>query len=120
MIDATILFADLRGYTALSQSLNPMRCACWTCFMTSAPAPFGKRTASSTDDWRRGDGRVRFPGLHGDHPTRALHAAREIQRRFADQRAPLDETFGLTGAPLGIGIGIDTGELSFGDFGQSI
>ncbi len=49
MIDATILFADLRGYTALSQSLNPTRYpACWTCSMTSAPAPYGKRTASST------------------------------------------------------------------------
>ena len=121
MIDATILFADLRGYTALSQSLNPDA-------LSGLLDVFYDVCAGAV--WEEdgilnktiGDAVMavfNFPVSHGDHPTRALHAAREIQRRFAEQRATLDETFGLTGAPLGIGIGINTGELSFGEFGQS-
>ena len=121
MIDATILFADLRGYTALSQSLNPDA-------LSGLLDVFYDVCAGAV--WEEdgilnktiGDAVMavfNFPVSQGDHPTRALHAAREIQRRFAEQRATLDETFGLTGAPLGIGIGINTGELSFGEFGQS-
>ena len=121
MIDATILFADLRGYTALSQSLNADA-------LSGLLDVFYDVCAGAV--WEEdgilnktiGDAVMavfNFPVTHGDHPTRALHAAREIQRRFAEQRATLDETFGLTGAPLGIGIGINTGDLSFGEFGQS-
>ena len=60
-----------------------------------------------------------FPVSHNDHARRALQAARDIQERCRDRRARLKDTFGLTGAELGVGIGIHTGEVSFGEFGQS-
>ena len=60
-----------------------------------------------------------FPVSHGDHVQRALQAARDIQERCRDRRARLKDTFGLTGTELGVGIGIHTGEVSFGEFGQS-
>ena len=106
-IDASILFADLRGYTALSQSLDPDA-------LSGLLDVFYDACAGAI--WEQ-DGLLNktigdavmavfnFPVRHGDHATRALHAAREIQRRFHEQRAKLDETFGLSGAPLGVGIG---------------
>ena len=120
-IDATILFADLRGYTALSQSLNPDA-------LSGLLDMFYDACAGAI--WEQ-DGLLNktigdavmavfnFPVRHGDHAVRALHAARQIQRRFREQRAALDETFDLAGAPLGVGIGINTGLVSFGEFGQS-
>jgi adenylate cyclase len=121
MIDATILFADLRGYTALSQSLNPdalsglldvLYDAC-ACAIWEQDGLLNKTIGDAVMAV------FNFPVRHGDHATRALHAARAIQHRFREQRAALDETFALTGAPLGIGIGINTGQVSFGEFGQS-
>ena len=120
-IDATILFADLRGYTGLSQSLS-------TDAMSGLLDAFYDECASAI--WEQ-DGLLNktigdavmavfnFPVSHGDHVQRALQAARDIQERCRDRRARLKDTFGLTGTELGVGIGIHTGEVSFGEFGQS-
>ena len=120
-IDATILFADLRGYTGLSQSLS-------TDAMSGLLDAFYDECASAI--WEQ-DGLLNktigdavmavfnFPVSHRDHVQRALQAARDIQERCRDRRARLKDTFDLTGTELGVGIGIDTGEVSFGEFGQS-
>ena len=42
-----------------------------------------------------------------------------LQRRCSAKRDELVQTFGLTGTELGVGIGLHTGELSFGEFGRS-
>jgi adenylate cyclase len=61
-----------------------------------------------------------FPIHHHDHAGRAVLAAREIQRRWHTRRELLvTDGAGLDGSDLGIGIGIDTGETSFGEFGRS-
>lgn len=49
----------------------------------------------------------------------AVRAAREIQRRWHLARETLGESLGLVGDELGVGIGIDRGDLSFGEFGRS-
>jgi class 3 adenylate cyclase len=46
-------------------------------------------------------------------------AARKLQERCRAKRDGLTETFGLKGDALGVGIGISSGELSFGEFGRS-
>src|SRR5271157_5399552 len=114
-IDATILFADLRGYTGLSQSLSPDA-------MSGLLDAFYDECASAI--WEQ-DGLLNktigdavmavfnFPVSHGDHVQRALQAARDIQERCRDRKALLKGTFGLTGAELGVGIGIHTGEVRF-------
>jgi len=76
-IDATILFADLRSYTSLSQSLSPQA-------MGELLDIFYDECASAI--WRH-------DGI-------------------------LNKTIG-DALPAGIGIGIDSGELSFGEFGRS-
>jgi adenylate cyclase len=121
-IDVSVLFADLRGYTSLSRTLPPDTCS-------SLLDAFYDEAATAI--WEH-DGLLNktigdavmaifnFPMQHDDHPDRAVLAAREIHRRCDErQEALLAEIPGLTGTELGIGIGIDAGEVNFGEFGRS-
>jgi len=60
-----------------------------------------------------------FPIKSADHPIKAVRAAREIQKRWRIEREGLVQRLGIAGRDLGVGIGINTGELSFGEFGRS-
>jgi adenylate cyclase len=120
-IDATILFADLRGYTGLSQSLPPEA-------ITGILDTFYDECANAIWDEdgllnkTLGDAVMAvfdFPIKHADHAARAVRAAREIQRRCDDKRQALCDQYGLKGSEFGIGIGIHTGNVSFGEFGNS-
>jgi adenylate cyclase len=120
-IDATIMFADLRSYTSLSQS-------------QSADAVSGLLDAfydeCANAIWQH-DGLLNktigdavmaifnFPLKRDAHARNAVLAAREIQTNWRDRRESLVEAYGLNADELGIGIGIHTGELSFGEFGRS-
>jgi adenylate cyclase len=120
-IDATIMFADLRGYTSLSQSRSPDA-------ISGLLDAFYDECANAI--WAY-DGLLNktigdavmavfnFPLRRDDHARNALIAAREIQNNWREQRDNLAGTLGLTAGELGIGIGIHSGELSFGEFGQS-
>src|SRR3712207_602628 len=60
-----------------------------------------------------------FPIRHPDHAERAVMAAREIQRRWHLRRMLLaSDGMGADGE-LGVGIGMDSGDTSFGEFGRS-
>ena len=116
-IDATVMFADVRNYTGMSQSLPPNA-------MSRLLDTFYDACASAI--WEQ-DGLLNktigdavmavfnFPVSHPDHAARAVRAARELQRRCQEARAALD----LGAIDFGIGIGISTGALSFGEFGRS-
>lgn len=121
-VDVSVLFADLRGYTTLSQSLSADT-------VSSLLDDFYDECATAI--WQY-DGLLNktvgdaimaifnFPIHHQDHAERAVLAAREIQRRCQLRRERhMAEGAGLDGSELGIGIGIDTGEASFGEFGRS-
>jgi len=120
-IDATILFADLRGYTSLSQSQSSEA-------VSGLLDAFYDECADAI--WER-DGLLNktigdavmaifnFPIGQGDHPRQAVLAAQDIQRRWSARRETLGKELGLARAELGVGIGIHCGELSFGEFGRS-
>jgi adenylate cyclase len=120
-IDATILFADLRGFTRLSQTLPPDG-------ISGLLDAFYDECANAI--WEH-DGLLNktigdavmavfnFPIQHDDHARQAVLAARQIQMQYAPKREALTRTHGLEEGALGVGIGIDTGELSFGEFGRS-
>jgi adenylate cyclase len=120
-IDATILFADLRGFTKLSQSLSSEA-------MMGMLDAFYDECAEAV--WRH-DGLLNktigdavmavfnFPLAREDHAQQAVMAAREIQTGSLSKREELVQAFGLAPDALGIGIGIDSGSLSFGEFGRS-
>jgi adenylate cyclase len=117
-LNATILFADLRAYTKLSQSMSPIE-------MRGLLDAFYDQSASAI--WHY-DGLLNktigdavmavfnFPIRRPDHPRQALLAAREMQRTFEPYQAQL-AAGGL--ANSGIGVGIHTGEISFGEFGHT-
>jgi adenylate cyclase len=120
-IDATIMFADLRGYTSLSQSESPDA-------VSGLLDAFYDECASAI--WKH-DGLLNktigdavmavfnFPLRREQHVRNAVLAAREIQANWRERRETLVEAHGLTASELGIGIGIHSGELSFGEFGRS-
>ena len=120
-VDVTVLFADLRSFTALSQSLSPDQVASILGF-------FYDECAAAIWDY---DGLLNktigdaimaifnFPIRHPDHAARAVEAAREIQRRCHAQRPLLTSSLDCDENALGIGIGIDSGTVSFGEFGRS-
>jgi len=113
-VDVSVLFADLRGYTALSQSLPPETVsAMLDVFYDECAA--GIWEFDGLLNKTIGDAVMaifNFPIQHSDHAARTVQAAREIQRRCGLRRE-----FGESG--LGVGIGIDSGDASFGEFGRS-
>lgn len=121
-VDVSVLFADLRGYTSLSQTLAPDA-------VSSLLDAFYDECAAAIWEY---DGIVNktigdavmavfnFPIRHANHAERAVLAGREIQRRCEARRASLvAEGTGLDGSELGVGVGIDSGMVSFGEFGRS-
>jgi class 3 adenylate cyclase len=115
------LFADLRGYTSLSQSQSPDA-------VSSLLDAFYDECANAI--WAY-DGLLNktigdavmavfnFPMVRAEHPGNAVRAARDIQRNWRERREALVAAHGLTASELGIGIGIHSGELSFGEFGHT-
>jgi class 3 adenylate cyclase len=113
-IDATILFADLRAYTRLSQEISPAE-------MGNLLDLFYDECAAAI--WEH-DGLLNktigdavmavfnFPIKQADHARQALLAAREIQQRLAQRKKE-------AGLEFGVGIGLQSGEVSFGEFGRS-
>ena len=120
-IDATVMFADLRGYTALTERLEQAG-------LSSLLDAFYDDCAAAI--WRY-DGLLNktigdavfaifnFPVKQQDHVEQAVFAAREIQDRFRARHDALVKEIGIADVELGIGIGIDCGETNFGEFGHS-
>jgi adenylate cyclase len=120
-IDATVLFADLRGYTTASESLASSE-------MASTLDAFYDECAEAI--WEH-DGLLNktigdaimavfnFPIRQDDHAEQAVRAARQIQQRWRVRHPGLMEGLALDEGSLRIGIGISSGDVSFGEFGQS-
>ncbi|SDL25907.1 adenylate cyclase [Ensifer sp. YR511] len=114
---ATILFADIRGFTHLSERIERVR-------LSQIVSLFQDRCAQAI--WahdgivnkQMGDGLMaifNFPIIRKDHAQAAIMAARDIQRLCADAlgRLDLDD---LGERPLGVGVGIHSGEVEIGEF----
>ena len=117
LVPATILFADVRGYTDLSERLDSPR-------MASLLSTFYEHCAAAV--WER-DGIVNkligdavfaifnFPIRHDDHPRRAVEAGLELQRRYRAIQVARERT---ESEAVGVGVGIHTGEIAIGEVGQ--
>jgi class 3 adenylate cyclase len=60
-----------------------------------------------------------FPIKQQNHTLQAVNAARQIRENWSAKQASFAEELGLAPGVLGVGIGIDCGEISFGEFGRS-
>ena len=117
--DATILFADIRGYTALSERLSPG---------TLADVVQGFQDACARGIWERdgivnrqmGDGLMaifNFPIRNASHAEAAIAAAYGIQEGCRQALSALAGTLDIDRAEgIGVGVGIHTGEVEIGEF----
>ena len=116
---ATILFADIRGFTRLSERMEPVQ-------LSDIVSVFQDQCAQAI--WahdgivnkQMGDGLMaifNFPIKIERHAEAAVRAALDLQRRckatLAAIARPRDEAATDT---LGIGVGLHTGEVEIGEF----
>lgn len=118
VVPATVLFADLRGYTTLSQSAPSGD-------VTDMLHGFADECAEAI--WER-DGVVNkfigdailaifnFPIVRSDHVQQAVLAAQDIQRRWTERG---ERSAQAGGTAIGLGIGIHTGDASIGEIGTA-
>ncbi|MBY5333167.1 adenylate/guanylate cyclase domain-containing protein [Rhizobium leguminosarum] len=116
-VDATILFADIRGFTDLSERIEAVQ-------LSEIVSLFQDRCAQAI--WahdgivnkQMGDGLMaifNFPIVRKDHAGAAILAAREIQQNCAAALNGL-ALEALPGRTLGVGVGIHSGEVQIGEF----
>jgi class 3 adenylate cyclase len=60
-----------------------------------------------------------FAIRHEDHPKHSVLAAQDIQRRWTQRLRSLGSAQGSNGEDVADGIGIDCGDVSFGEFGRT-
>ena len=117
---ATILFADIRGYTRLSERMDPVQ-------LSDIVSVFQDQCAQAI--WahngivnkQMGDGLMaifNFPIKIERHDEAAVTTALEIQRRCKATLATIARPLGEAEA-LGIGVGVHTGEVEIGEFTTS-
>ncbi len=120
-IDATVLFADLRGYTGLSQSHSSETVsALLDAFYDECAEAIWEHDGLLNKTM--GDAVMavfNFPIRRDDHASQAVRAAQAIQRRCSARRDLLAEAFGADKGTICVGVGIDTGKVSFGEFGRT-
>jgi class 3 adenylate cyclase len=120
-LDATILFADLRGYTTLSQSQSSGAIAkLLDAFYDVCGEAIWEHDGIINKTM--GDAVMavfNFPIKHKDHAARAVAAARKIQELWRGRREELSHAFDAEAATIGVGIGLDTGRVNFGEFGRT-
>lgn len=115
--EVTVLFSDIRGFTALSEGLSPRE------VLRMLDDYFGRMSQvvkghDGVVGKFLGDGMLAFWGVPDrldDHALRAVRAARDMRRVLAELNAHR-ATSNL--APLKIGIGIHTGNVAAGMLGQ--
>jgi adenylate cyclase len=116
---ATILFADIRGFTHLSERMDPL-------ILSEIVSAFQDRCAEAV--WahdgivnkQMGDGLMaifNFPIKIEHHVDAAVAASLDIQRSCTSALRSLDlHLDGLSLDALGVGIGVHTGQVEIGEF----
>jgi adenylate cyclase len=115
--EVTILFSDIRGFTATSEKLDPATVMAALNGYLTRMAEIILRHGGTLDKYI-GDGIMAFFGApipQPDHPRRGVDAALEMLRAVAELQ---EEWRRQTGVPLKIGVGIHTGEVVVGNVGS--
>jgi len=113
----TILFSDIRGFTAMAESMGPDAIARLLTEYFSEMVEIIFEYGGTLDKFV-GDAIMALwgtPIAHADDPDRALRAAVAMQQGVAR----LNEQWALAGRPeIGVGIGINYGEVFAGNIGS--
>lgn len=118
-VSATVLFADVRGYTSLAEQIDGSD-------MTTMLGEFYDHCSAAV--WER-DGIVNkligdaifaiynFPIRRSDHAKQAALSGIELQRRCRAMKATRSGGHDLS---VGVGVGVHTGNVTVGEIGTSI
>jgi len=114
----TVLFADIRGFTPLTEGLPPQAVIELVNSCMSRLSDAVDRHGGIVDKYVGDELMAVFgaPISRGDDAKRALHAAMDMQREITKwnrQREAAGES------PVGLGIGINTGEAVAGNMGSA-
>lgn len=122
----TIMFADLSGFTALSERLDPeeLREIVNTCF--EVLVPIVERHGGVVDKFM-GDAVMALFGArvaNEDDPQRALHAALEMKEALdaiaAERKLPLGVHFGINTGPVVTGVVGSSGQHAYSVMGDAV
>jgi adenylate cyclase len=115
--ELTILFADLEGFTALSERIEPQALALFLNRYLGEMTEIVLAEEGTLDKYL-GDAIVAFwnaPSDQPDHAERAVRAAIRCQRRLAEMQPDLRRRIGRD---LRMRIGVHTGTATVGNFGS--
>lgn len=115
--EVTILFSDIRGFTATSEKLDPATVMGALNLYLSRMGAIVLKHGGTVDKYI-GDGLMAFFGAPvpaPDHAARAVRSALEMLRAVEDLQAEWRQR---TGVALAIGVGINSGEVVVGNVGS--
>jgi len=117
--ELTVLFSDVRGFTTISEGLDPKELSQLMNEYLGAMTQVVQKNRGTLDKYI-GDAIMAFwgaPVADSEHARRAVLAALEMQSELRK----LDEPFKARGWPaLHIGVGINTGMMTVGDMGSPV
>ena len=123
--EITVMFTDVRGFTRISEQFDPQGL---TRFMNRFLTPMTdiiQGEGKGTIDKYMGDAIMAFwnaPLPLADHPARACETALAMQARLLDLNAEWKleaANEGRPHIPVAIGVGLNTGEATVGNFGSA-
>ncbi len=115
--EMTVLFSDVRGFTTLSEGLNPKEL---TRLMNALLTPMTRviHKNRGTIDKYMGDAIMSFWGAPLDDPEHARHALYAALEMMQELKIMQTEFKQRGWPPVNIGIGINTGEMNVGNMGS--
>ncbi len=119
LVEVTVLFCDIRGFTAMSERLSPTQVVTMLNAHLGAMVEIIFRHGGTLDKFM-GDGLLAYfgaPITTADHAAAAIRCALEMTRRVADMNP---ERQAQGGEALRIGIGLHSGPVVIGDVGADL
>ena len=118
-LELTVLFSDIRGFTTISEGLNPQELTRLMNEYLGAMTEVIRKNRGTLDKYI-GDAIMAFwgaPVADSDHPRHAVLTAMAMQKALET----LAEPFRSRGWPqLHIGVGVNTGMMTVGDMGSPV
>ena len=120
LLEVTVLFSDIRGFTTISEKLSAREVVeMLNAYFTRVCEPI--LAQGGTVDKYIGDAVMAVfgsPVRHPDHARRAVRAALGMAREAAEFRRWMQQRFPDRGlAEFGVGVGLHSGEAVIGDIG---
>lgn len=117
--DLTVLFADLRGFTTISENLTAPELAEYINeYLTRMSTVIANN--KGTLDKFIGDAIMAFWGAPVDDPDAARNAVKAAIEMYADAKLLSAEMVARGRPPLEIGAGVNTGPMRVGDMGSKL